>query len=40
MVNGLEYKINIMDLNRKGKVIKKYSYYDGAEVFDMKFFPI
>ncbi|CAD8136849.1 unnamed protein product [Paramecium octaurelia] len=40
MVNGLEYKISIVDLNRKGKVIKKYQYYDGAEVFDMKFFPI
>ncbi|CAD8059054.1 unnamed protein product [Paramecium sonneborni] len=40
MINGLEYKISIVDLNRKGKVIKKYQYYDGAEVFDMKFFPI
>lgn len=29
-----------MDLKRKGKVIKKYSYNDAADVVDMKFFPI
>lgn len=36
----MEYRIDIMDLKRKGKVIKKYNYKDAGEVYDMKFFPV